>query len=178
MNKINKSNVIEGPWKSKQTNGTDVGNFKIGQTVVHLSHGLGTIIGVEDRQLINDKETEKFYIVEVKDGGAPKKVFVPVNSSANRLRPVMDKKTATEVLAYITLGKPNADMDCQTWNRRYREYMERIHTGDPMQIAEVYVSLRALNAEKDLSFGERKLAEQCKELLIREFSSLGMALPE
>jgi len=56
--------------------------------------------------------------------------------------------------------------------------MERIHTGDPMQIAEVYVSLRALNAEKDLSFGERKLAEQCKELLIREFSSLGMALPE
>lgn len=147
--------------------------FRKGQTVVHLSHGLGIITGIEAREF-SPNNVEKFYIITIEDNGAHKKVFVPFKNAETRLRPIMDKSAAVNVLAYIALGETTINAH-STWSRRYRDYMERLHTGQARQIAEVYVALRNT---VDLSFGERKLLDLAKQLLVKEFEAVGIALPE
>jgi CarD family transcriptional regulator len=62
-------------------------------------------------------------------------------------------------------------MDNQTWNRRYREYMDKIKTGSLYEVAEVFRDLSLLKGTKDLSFGERKLYDTAHTLLIKELST-------
>jgi len=61
-------------------------------------------------------------------------------------------------------------MDNQTWNRRYREYMDKIKTGSVFEVAEVYRDLLMLKEEKGLSFGERKMLDTARGLLVKEIS--------
>jgi CarD family transcriptional regulator len=152
--------------------------YNIGDQVVHLSYGLGTITGIEERKFSTDRPVQKFYILQIDDNGLTKKVFAPIDTADLMLRPLISKDQANEVLAYLALGKPDTTIDHQTWNRRYREYMELIHTGEAMSVAKVYVALKALQSDKDLSFGERKLMEQAKQLLEKELIAVGVKIPE
>lgn len=142
--------------------------FKVGDNAVHLSHGVGIVRGIEEREFGPGKK-ESFYVLEIQDNGAPKKVFVPINNSSQRLRPIIKKKQVEEVYR-ILKRKDDGLIDHQTWNRRYREYMEKIHTGQVHEIAEVLRALFLLKHDKDLSFGERKLLDQAKTLLVKELS--------
>jgi CarD family transcriptional regulator len=60
--------------------------------------------------------------------------------------------------------------DNQTWNRRYREYMNKIQTGDPIEVAKVLRDLALLKADKNLSFGEKKMFDQARSLLVQEIA--------
>lgn len=149
--------------------------YMVGQSVVHLSHGVGTIRGIETRDFGNGMVS--FYIVEIVDNGAPKKVFVPTNNSTERLRPLVTQADFRKVIAYLS-SKENPLIDSidyhgsGSWNRRYRAFMEDLHTGMPMRIAKVLKALDRLQAEKELSFGERLLKKQALELLSREFAAV------
>ena len=77
-------------------------------------------------------------------------------------------KQVKEVLSI--LKSRDVPRDTQTWNRRYREYMEKIKTGSVFEIAEVMRDLSVLRATKDLSFGERKMLETARGLLIKELA--------
>ncbi len=142
--------------------------FKVGDNAVHLSHGVGVVRGIEEREFSPGKK-ERFYILEIQDNGAPKKVFVPMATSGTRLRPII-KSGEVEEVYNILRKKDSSPIDHQTWNRRYREYMEKIHTGQVHEIAEVLRALFLLKHDKDLSFGERKLLDQAKTLLVKELS--------
>ena len=142
--------------------------FKVGDNAVHLSHGVGVVRGIEEREFSPGKK-QSFYILEIQDNGAPKKVFVPTDNSSHRLRPIIKKKEVEEVYKILRRRDANA-IDHQTWNRRYREYMEKIHTGQVQEIAIVLRALFLLKHDKDLSFGERKLLDQAKTLLVKELS--------
>ena len=142
--------------------------FKVGDNAVHLSHGVGIVRDIEEREFSPGKK-QRFYILEIQDNGAPKKVFVPIETSQARLRPILKQKEVSEL--HKVLRKRDATaIDHQTWNRRYREYMEKIHTGQVQEIAEVLRALFLLKTDKDLSFGERKLLDQAKTLLVKELS--------
>jgi CarD family transcriptional regulator len=110
--------------------------FKVGDNAVHLSHGVGIVRGIEEREF-SPGHKQRFYILEIQDNGAPKKVFVPTDNSAQRLRPIIRKKEVERVYE-ILRKKETSAIDHQTWNRRYREYMEKIHTG---QVHELLKSL-------------------------------------
>jgi CarD family transcriptional regulator len=71
---------------------------------------------------------------------------------------------------YTILKKKDVVIDNQTWNRRYREYMDKIKTGSVFEVAEVYRDLLMLKVEKDLSFGERKMLDTARTLLVKEIS--------
>ncbi len=71
---------------------------------------------------------------------------------------------------YSILKKKDVVIDNQTWNRRYREYMDKIKTGSVFEVAEVYRDLLMLKVEKDLSFGERKMLDTARSLLVKEIS--------
>ncbi len=142
--------------------------FKVGDNAVHLSHGVGVVRSIEEREFSPGKK-QSFYILEIQDNGAPKKVFVPISNSEQRLRPIIKLKEVEEVYKILKKKDPSA-IDHQTWNRRYREYMEKIHTGQVQEIAEVLRALYLLRHDKELSFGERKLLDQAKTLLVKELS--------
>ena len=72
---------------------------------------------------------------------------------------------------YSILKKRDIVVENQTWNRRYREYMDKIKTGSIYDVAEVFRDLFQLKLEKDLSFGERKLLDTAQNLLVQELST-------
>ena len=97
------------------------------------------------------------------------KIMIPTKNVGNvGLREVISKKDVNKV--YKILGQKDVQIDHSTWNRRHREYMEKIKTGSVFEIAEVLRDLSLLKFDKDLSFGERKLLDMARTLLIKELS--------
>jgi CarD family transcriptional regulator len=71
---------------------------------------------------------------------------------------------------YDVLRDRDVPADTQTWNRRYREYLNKIQTGDPIEVGKVLRDLALLRKDKNLSFGERKMFDQARNLLVQEIS--------
>jgi CarD family transcriptional regulator len=84
------------------------------------------------------------------------------------LRDIIGQREVDEL--YSILKKRDVPIDNQTWNRRYRDYMDKIKTGSVFEVAEVYRDLLILKLEKDLSFGERKMLDTARSLLVKEIS--------
>jgi len=141
--------------------------FQIGDLAVYPAHGVGEIQAIESR-VING-EAHDFYIMKVLENGMV--IMIPIsNVESVGLREIIDKKEVPkvyEVMKYRKDGLP----DNQTWNRRYREYMDKIKTGSLYDVAEVFRDLFLLKLTKDLSFGERKLYDTAQVLLVRELST-------
>ena len=142
-------------------------SFQIGDLAVYPAHGVGEIQAIESR-VVNGEEHD-FYIMKVLENGMV--IMIPTkNVESVGLREIIDKKEVPkvyEVMKYRKDGLP----DNQTWNRRYREYMDKIKTGSLYDVAEVFRDLFLLKLTKDLSFGERKLYDTAQVLLVRELST-------
>jgi CarD family transcriptional regulator len=139
--------------------------FQIGDKAVFPGHGVGVIEAIESKQ-ISGKE-QVFYMLRILDNAMT--IMIPQdNVEAVRLREVIRKIDISKVIRI--LKDRDVSIDNQTWNRRYREYMEKINTGSIYEIAEVLRDLHLLKAEKELSFGERKIMDVAKNLLVKELA--------
>jgi CarD family transcriptional regulator len=139
--------------------------FQIGDKAVYPYHGVGEVTGIEQQDVCGEPQT--FYVLRILDNGM--KVKVPTKATgSNGLREIMSAKKVNEV--FEVLREKEISVETTTWNRRYREYMEKIKSGEPNQIAEVLRDLFLLKADKDLSFGERKMLDTAKSLLVKELS--------
>ena len=139
--------------------------FKIGDLAVYLAHGVGRIESVESRQVSG--KNQDFYIMKILENEMI--IMIPVDKvSSVGLRDIIGVSEVTKV--YDIMKKRDIPADNQTWNRRYREYMEKIKTGSVYEVAEVLRDLYLLKEEKDLSFGERKLLDTAQSLLLKELS--------
>ncbi|MBM4340799.1 MAG: CarD family transcriptional regulator [Deltaproteobacteria bacterium] len=139
--------------------------FHIGDKAVYPGHGVGVIEAIEIKR-ISGKE-QSFYILRFVDNGMT--IMVPEdNVKSAGLRTVIRKIDARKVIGI--LKDREVTLDNQTWNRRYREYMEKINTGSIYEIAEVLRDLHLLRAEKELSFGEKKIMDMAKTLLVKELA--------
>src|SRR5436305_3491693 len=107
------------------------------------------------------------YILKILDTGM--KIMVPkANAGSVGMRDLITSKQVKEVISI--LKSRDIPRDTQTWNRRYREYMEKIKTGSVFEIAEVLRDLAVLRATKELSFGERKMLDTARGLLVKELA--------
>ena len=98
-------------------------------------------------------------------------IMIPIhNVDSVGLRKIIDQKEIPGIYD-VMQKKREAPIDNQTWNRRYREYMEKIKTGSLYEVAEVFRDLFLLKSTKDLSFGERKLYDTAQVLLVKELST-------
>ena len=139
--------------------------FKVGDNAVYPSHGVGVIKRIEEKKISGQKKT--FYVLQVIDNGMT--IMVPTDNTAGvGLRAVISETEVSNV--YSILRNKNVKIDRTTWNRRYREYMEKIKTGSVTEIAEVLRNLFLLKHSKDLSFGEKKMFDTAKNLLVKEIS--------
>jgi CarD family transcriptional regulator len=108
----------------------------------------------------------EFYVLRILDNGM--RVMVPV-SSPSGLRSVMSPKEADGVLD--TMRAREVAVDLQPWSRRFRAYTEMIKSGSPHEVAKVLRDMYRLKFDKDLSFGERRLLDQAKSLLMKELAA-------
>ncbi len=139
--------------------------FRIGDKAVYPAHGVAEVTGIESKEISGTKHT--FYILRILDNGM--RIMVPTkNVAAVGLRAVVNKSEVKEV--YDILKSREVSVEGQTWNRRYREYMEKIKTGSVFEIAEVLRDLSLLKHDKDLSFGERKMLDTARSLLVKELA--------
>jgi CarD family transcriptional regulator len=139
--------------------------FQVGDKAVYPVHGVAEVVAVEKRD-IGGAQTS-VYILKILETGL--KIMVPTaNAGAVGLRELIASKQVKEV--YAILKSRDVPRDTQTWNRRYREYMEKIKTGSVFEIAEVLRDLSVLRGTKDLSFGERRMLETARALLVKEIA--------
>ena len=140
--------------------------FSVGDKAVYPAHGVAEIVGLETREIGGNKQT--FYILKILETGM--KVMIPTRNVASvGLRQIMSTQDVKEVYS-ILKSKEIAVEEGQTWNRRYREYMDKIKTGSVFEIAEVLRDLSLIKTSKELSFGERKMLETARQLLIKELA--------
>lgn len=137
--------------------------FEIGSYVVCPGHGVGQVLNLESKDL--GEEVKNFYIVKVISNGMT--VMVPQDKK-DGLRELVTDNEISEV--FSLLNDHDVELDNSTWNRRHRDYLAKVKTGSLLEIADVLRSLFLLKNVKKLSFGERKMMDQCKDLIIREIA--------
>jgi CarD family transcriptional regulator len=139
--------------------------FKIGDLAVYPAQGVGVIESIEKKEIMGNKQM--FYIMKIMGNGM--KIMIPTDSADSvGLREVIHKDDISKI--YDILRCKDVTIDKQTWNKRYREYLEKIKTGSVFEIASVLRDLLVLKTDKNLSFGERKIMDTAKNLLIKEIS--------
>ena len=146
--------------------------FAVGDKAVYPVHGVAEVVGLESRDIGGNKTN--VYILKVIETGM--RIIVPTTNAVSvGLRDLITSKQVKEV--YEILKARDIPRDTQTWNRRYREYMEKIKTGSVFEIAEVMRDLCVLRVTKELSFGERKMLDNARGLLLKELA-LAKNVPE
>jgi CarD family transcriptional regulator len=139
--------------------------FKVGDLAVYPAHGVGVIESIESKSVSGTRQD--FYIMRILDNEMI--IMIPLNNVNNvGLRQVIDAKQVPKI--FDILKEREIVPDNQTWNRRYREYMEKIKTGSVFELAEVLRDLFILREDKELSFGERKMLDTARSLLVKEIS--------
>ncbi len=140
-------------------------SFKAGDKIVYPGHGVGEIEGI--RTTVLGGQEHHIYNIKIIDTGM--KVMVPVSQASSvGLRKIVDKRAIEEV--YAILRDRDFKIDTQTWNRRFREYSQKIKTGSVFEIAMVLRDLSVLSADKELSFGEKKMLDMAEALLVSEIA--------
>lgn len=139
--------------------------FSVGEMAVYPAHGVGVIERIEKREISGNMMS--FYIIRILDNDMT--VMIPTSNLENvGLRPIIPKNRIPKVIAI--LKEQDVVIDTYTWNRRYREYMEKIKTGSVYEIAGVFRDLNVLKNQKTLSFGERRMLDTARTLLVKELA--------
>ena len=125
--------------------------FQIGEVAVYPGHGVGKIESIEEKEFSGTKQS--FYIIRILDTDMT--IMIPIDGAKNAgLRCVIESCDVAKV--YEILKDKNVTHDNSPWNRRYKEYMERIKSGSIYEVATVLKELYNLRYWKELSFGEKK----------------------
>jgi CarD family transcriptional regulator len=138
--------------------------YNIGDSVAHPLHGAGVIDGIEERKI--DGNIKRYYILKMPTGGMV--VMIPMdNCDAIGVRPIVAADAAETLINAI----PGLETDMTSnWNKRYRENMQKMKSGNLLEVARVVKGLTARDAEKGLSTGERKMLQSAKQILVSEIA--------
>lgn len=137
-------------------------DFNIGQKAVYPCHGVGTIENIESCKIAGAEQ--EFYVLKIHATGA--KVMVPTSAAKTvGLRSVI---SPPDVDAIFEILRSPSKKSTATWNRRFRALNEKLNTGDLVEIAEVLRDLSSLKQDKDLSFGEKKMLERARNMIVAE----------
>ncbi len=144
--------------------GADV-TFKVGDKAVYPAQGVAEVIRIEDKDIAGSRQ--RFYVLRILD--TDRKIMVPVtNAGAVGLRQIISELEIREI--FEILRERTITFDNQTWNRRYRGFMDKIKTGSIYDVAEVLRDLYRLKTDKQLSFGERRMLDTARTLIVKEIA--------
>jgi CarD family transcriptional regulator len=142
-----------------------VASFKVGDKSVYPAHGVADVVDVETKTIGEHKIA--FYHLRVCGTGL--KIIVPVHKAEeNGMRALAGDHEIDEL--FELLADHEVPCDRQTWNRRYRGFMEKIRTGSLFEVGEVYRDLSLLKMTKQLSHGEKQMLRTARDLLVKELA--------
>lgn len=137
--------------------------FNVGDKIVYPMHGAGTIDAIEEKDILGLGENQAYYVIKMP---GEVKVMVPTAKAEQiGVRNVIGKEEAEKVISI--LGEDETEMS-QNWNKRYRDNMEKMKSGDVYEIANVVRNLAFKQKEKGLSTGEKKMLSNAKQILVSE----------
>jgi CarD family transcriptional regulator len=140
-------------------------NFEVGMTAVYPAHGVADVVGLETKHV--GGRALRFYHLQVRGSGL--KIIVPIDKAGeNGMRALAGPDEIDRM--FELLRDHDVPTDRQTWNRRYRNFMEKIRTGSLREVAEVYRDLSLLRSQKTLSHGEREMLRTARDLLVGELA--------
>ncbi|MBI2080358.1 MAG: CarD family transcriptional regulator [candidate division NC10 bacterium] len=138
--------------------------FPVGKKVVYPTHGVARVEAIEEK--VVSGERQDFYVLRMLGNGMT--VLVPTRKAQQvRLREVIRRTEVPKVMAILRRN----DLEiCPSWNRRYKDHQERIKSGSLYEVALVLRKLVLLQKDRCLSFGEKKMLETVRQLLVSEIS--------
>ena len=135
--------------------------FNVGDKIVYPMHGAGTIDSIEEKDILGEKQS--YYILRMP--GEVKVMIPTAKAEAVGVRNVIDKQSAEKVIGILEQDETLMD---KNWNKRYRDNMEKMKSGDIYQVADVVRNLSFKQKEKALSTGEKKMLNNAKQILVSE----------
>ena len=137
--------------------------FNIGDKVVYPMHGAGVIEGIEEKNILNEKQS--YYIIKMP---GEVKVMIPTAKAEDvGVRDIIDSETAGKVFKVLETDSTEMSMN---WNKRYRDNMDKMKSGDIYEVADVVRNLSFKQKEKGLSTGEKKMLLNAKQILVSELT--------
>ena len=138
--------------------------FNVGDKIVYPMHGAGTVEGIEEKDILG--QTQSYYIIKMP---GEVKVMVPTAKAEEiGVRNIISKENAGKVLQILEENDIDIENKSNNWNKRYRDNMEKMKTGDIYEVADVVRNLAFKQKEKGLSTGEKKMLNNAKQILISE----------
>ena len=135
--------------------------FNVGDKIVYPMHGAGTIDAIEEKDILGEKQN--YYIIKMP---GEVKVMVPIAKAEEvGVRNVINKAEAGKVLEVLEANETEMS---NNWNKRYKENMEKMKSGNVYEIADVVRNLSYKQKEKGLSTGEKKMLSNAKQILVSE----------
>lgn len=135
--------------------------FNVGDKIVYPMHGAGTIDAIEEKDILGEKQA--YYIIKMP---GEVKVMVPTARAEEiGVRNIINKENATKVLEIL---EENETEMSNNWNKRYRDNMDKMKSGDIYEVADVVRNLAFKQKEKGLSTGEKKMLNNAKQILVSE----------
>ena len=145
--------------------------FNIGDHIVYPMHGAGIIDAIEEKSILGEKQS--YYILKMP---GEVKVMVPTNKAEEiGVRNIIDKNSANKVFELLEEEKTEMSMN---WNKRYRDNMDKMKSGDIYEIADVVRNLSFKQKEKGLSTGEKKMLSNAKQILVSELVLVENSSPD
>ena len=137
--------------------------YQIGDKILYPMHGAGEIIGIEEKEILG--EMQSYYVLKLPAGDM--KVMLSTSKLEEiGVRDIIDSEYAKKVILEFDTVFDNAREN--NWNKRYRDNMSRIKTGDIFEVLAVVKSLVIRDKQKGLSTGERKMLNNSKQILFSE----------
>ena len=153
-----------GSRPAARSKGAHLPAFRKGDTVVHPEHGAAVIQELKDKEFLGEKR--KYLVLRVVYGDLT--LSVPVDSAEQvGLRPVISKAQVKKILKVLTESET---ISAANWSRRFKNNLEKLHSGDPFEVAEVLRNLSIRDREKGLSAGEKRMIQKARQILISELS--------
>jgi CarD family transcriptional regulator len=149
-------------------------SFRIGDRAVYPAHGVAEIVAIEAKEIAGNRKD--FYVLRVVH--SEMKLMIPCDGADRAgLRRVASEETAE--LVFEVLRAAEVAVKPGPWNRRFREYTELVNSGSLIEVAKVFRDLWRIRPDRELSYGERRLLEHSKNLLVAELALVrSMGLPE
>lgn len=135
--------------------------FNIGDKVVYPLHGAGIIEAIEEKSILDEKQS--YYIIKMP---GEVKVMVPTSKAEDiGVRSIIDQESALKVIKVLEEESTEMSMN---WNKRYRDNMEKMKTGNIYEVADIVRNLSFKQKDKGLSTGEKKMLLNAKQILVSE----------
>ena len=136
--------------------------YKVGEKIVYPMHGAGTIVSIEEKEILGD--IKKYYIVRLPDSEI--KLMVPIDSADSvGVREIVDKNLLNDI--FDKIGNTPEDIDVN-WNKRYREHLQKMKTGDLVQVGTVVKNL--LKREQTRADRFKKMLNNALQIIVSEIS--------